>query len=236
MITVYYMNVKGGCSFVQAQKLDEVLLPERMEKIQRQKNASAANKQRLIAAFMQYCLSKELGVGMTELRFMYGLHGKPELLGQKLKFNMSHSGDYVVLAISNHTIGIDVEGKKKDRLHIAKRFFCEREYEEIVQRDSQDEKERCFLELWTMKEAAVKYLGTGLQTAFDSFLITKEKEHISTTLLLGEKQTWFSTFFLDDDKYCVSVCSDLQQDICSLDKAAFKNVTLSEIEDVVTNS
>lgn len=238
MLKIYYMNVKGGCSFVQAQKLDSIIHPDRLDKIQRQRNASAANKQRLISAFLQYCLAKELGIGIAEVKFEYGPHGKPKVAGQEVEFNMSHSGDYVVLAISDDTIGIDVESKKQDRLHIAKRFFCDEEYSDIMSRDGQRQQERRFLELWTMKEAAVKYLGTGLQTGFDTFLIENEKgfDCVSRTDFSQGEQVWFSTLFLDEEKYCVSVCSNQQQEICNFNRESFTKVTLDEIEYVVTNS
>lgn len=83
--------------------------------------------------------------------------GKPFFENADLHFNVSHSGGVVVAAVSGSPVGIDIEvpGRCRDFLEIARRFF------------HPDEADRCsgedeFLRLWTAKEAMLKLAGTGL--------------------------------------------------------------------------
>lgn len=43
----------------------------------------------------------------------YSIHGKPSLKCGKLQFNISHSGEVAVLAVSDWQIGIDIEKERK---------------------------------------------------------------------------------------------------------------------------
>ena len=54
---------------------------------------------------------------------------------------------------------------------IAKRFFSENEYKYILESESQG---NAFYEIWTKKEAYVKFLGTGLSTPLSSFDVTNK--------------------------------------------------------------
>ncbi|MFD2875899.1 4'-phosphopantetheinyl transferase family protein [Paenibacillus rhizoplanae] len=49
-----------------------------------------------------------------------------------LKFNISHSGDWVVVAIDSMEIGIDIEQIITMNLEIAERFFAQEEYKYIA--------------------------------------------------------------------------------------------------------
>ena len=61
------------------------------------------------------------------LKFQKGCKGKPYLLNNNnFHFNLSHSGDFAVCAISNKTIGIDIEKVQDMDFSIAKGFFSER--------------------------------------------------------------------------------------------------------------
>jgi phosphopantetheine--protein transferase-like protein len=135
-----------------------------------------------------------------------GLQEKPHMEGEgeRLEFNLSHSGKYAVLAVSDQPVGIDVERMKKNRLSVAKRCFCPEEYEDIVQAGDEWQKNIRFLEYWTMKEAYVKRTGEGLRIPLNSFRILREDNGLST--VKGEGNLWFATGFLEQGSYGVSVC------------------------------
>lgn len=154
-------------------------------------------------------ISKETGLLVEKLSFHYGEHGKPMLTEEVLErignfdFNLSHSGDYLVLAVSDKPVGIDIEHIRKDRISVAKRFFCREEYEELLFLTG-EERDRRFLEYWTMKEAYVKRIGTGSSTPFNSFLIKRLDNGLS---VVEKEAIYFKTWFLNEE-YCISVCSE----------------------------
>ena len=80
-----------------------------------------------------------------------------------LYYNISHSGQYAVVAVSDNRIGIDVEYKDDKDFKITKRMFCEEEISYIG--DSQDR----FRQIWTIKEAFLKCTGKGIAVPLNSF-------------------------------------------------------------------
>jgi len=90
--------------------------------------------------------------------------GKPYLKEGTLHFNISHSEDIVIFAISHcKTVGIDVEvcQSKVDYLAIARQFCTAFELNQLSQLP--DEKRRlAFYRCWTRKEAFVKAISLGL--------------------------------------------------------------------------
>ncbi len=98
--------------------------------------------------------------------------GKPYIKGNPIYFSLSHSGEKVMLVISNKEIGCDIEYIKDKDLDIAKRFFNENEYQEII---SSDNPKELFFKYWTLKEAALKCRGTGLTDSLTSIHIKNGK-------------------------------------------------------------
>ncbi|TVQ54575.1 MAG: 4'-phosphopantetheinyl transferase superfamily protein, partial [Spirulina sp. DLM2.Bin59] len=89
--------------------------------------------------------------------------GKPFLPDHPLQFNLSHTGDWVAIALTqNWPIGIDLETCRPmaDVLTLAHRFFRPAEAAALAQ---QPHPNQAFFTLWTRKEAFLKATGDGLQ-------------------------------------------------------------------------
>lgn len=102
-----------------------------------------------------------------EIRFEMNEHGKPFLTGGGVCFNVSHSGDLVLHAISRSCdVGVDVEHVRLDRdlEGIAKRFFSGSESTELERLPT-----TAFFNCWTRKEAIVKATGLGISMGLDTF-------------------------------------------------------------------
>ncbi len=85
-------------------------------------------------------------------------YGKPYIENGK-RFNLSHSGDYVVLALSEFEVGCDVEvTRDADYKRLGKIVFHENELKKL---DETEDKKAYFFKLWTSKEAFIKCLGEG---------------------------------------------------------------------------
>jgi len=114
------------------------------------------------------------GQDKSRLRIARGEHGKPffpEVPG--LHFSLSHSGEALALAIHDSPVGVDTERLREPDMKIARRFFAPGEREYImynVQCTVYNEAAR-FFEVWTKKEAYLKYTGEGLSRPLSSFSV-----------------------------------------------------------------
>lgn len=92
--------------------------------------------------------------------------GKPILADGALEFNLSHSGELALLAVSRDLhVGVDVERPRSFRKEagLAQRICSARELEHLTHAEQEDE----LLRLWVRKEAVVKATGEGLVHAIN---------------------------------------------------------------------
>ena len=134
---------------------------------------------------------------------VYGENGKPYFKDSDIHFNISHSGDYVVCALSPFETGCDIEKKSENGLKVAGRF-AKREYDDIMSKKTDEEKTELFYRYWTLKEGYMKATGLGMRLALDSFEIVRE-EKISV-IRDGIPEDCSFTEFDDIDGYACSVC------------------------------
>lgn len=86
-------------------------------------------------------------------------------------FNLSHSGDLVMLAISDTPVGCDIE-----RLHktiLSPHVFHPQELAHLRSLPQGDIQNREFLRLWTAKEAFLKAIGTGIDANAATYDLSK---------------------------------------------------------------
>jgi 4'-phosphopantetheinyl transferase len=123
-------------------------------------------------AGLRTLLGRHLDLDPRHLAFATNEFGKPRLAGDgQVHFNLSHCEERAVLAISDTTeVGIDLERERPiEHVDLAKRYFHPNEVTAITASPDEAEQRRAFFLVWTLKEAVVKALGTGLSTPLDSF-------------------------------------------------------------------
>ena len=136
-------------------------------------------------------LSAYCGISPQALTFRTDKYGKPSLSGipSAPQFNVSHSGDCVLIGVSVGPCGVDVERshRRLSEHSIAERFFCPREVKWLRRTKNG------FLRLWTMKEAVIKAVGRGLSVPLSDVDVTDIAEGNASTITLEtpglEKQT-----------------------------------------------
>lgn len=106
-------------------------------------------------------------------------NNKPEYKDKNIHFNLSHTGDYVVCAISENAVGVDIEHIRKNYLKVARRFFTDSEYQWI------GEDENRFLRIWTLKEAYSKYTGQGIALTISDTEFRYEKNEKGEDIING---------------------------------------------------
>lgn len=111
---------------------------------------------------------------------------KPYIENEKC-FNISHSGDYSILAVDDNEIGVDIQQINEDE-NIRKIPMIKEEFIDV--NNAPYEK---LYEVWTIKESVIKLTGEGIS----------DIAHIKDKKLL-EKYFTKTTKFGD---YMISVCS-----------------------------
>lgn len=98
--------------------------------------------------------------------------GKPFLSTmQNLYFNITHSRTHIVIALSDTPVGIDLEPLRPYPPMLVHRYF-HRDEADYLDTLADERKAEAFTRLWTLKEAYVKYTGTGMANHFPTFAIT----------------------------------------------------------------
>lgn len=114
--------------------------------------------------------SQKLGVPNCALVFSKNEFGKPHLADYPdFKYNISHTRNAIAVGISEKEMGIDIEKLRSTDSAIAKRFFTADETEYIFYHEQKTDKR--FYEIWTKKEAYIKWVGKGLSLPLGSFSV-----------------------------------------------------------------
>jgi 4'-phosphopantetheinyl transferase len=156
-------------------------------------------------AGLRTLLGRHLERDPRSLAFATNEFGKPRLAGDgQVHFNLSHCEERAVLAVSNAELGIDLERERPiEHIDLAKRYFHLHEVAAITAPRDEAEQRRAFFLVWTLKEAVVKALGTGLSTPLDSFEVTIGARAPRLAVAPeGAPQTWWLNATMADGYCC----------------------------------
>lgn len=130
--------------------------------------------------------------------------GKPYIENSPVHFNLTHSGEWLALAVGLCRVGIDLQQtvpvhggiqKMADRFYTAedaaairalaekKSDFCHAHTESEFCQNAQAD---LFFRIWTIREAYVKYTGEGLSRSLNSFSIDWEHRAVHENVPLAE--------------------------------------------------
>jgi 4'-phosphopantetheinyl transferase len=146
----------------------------------------------LTRILLRKIIARYLSIIASDIEYVIQKKGKPALTNTDLQFNLSHSGDLAVVALTRQAeIGIDIEEKKMtDYLSIAKRFFSADEYNAIAQLSNAEGRE-AFYQIWTRKEALVKAVGEGISMGFNQFTVPADPVIQLTNYAFLKKSAWY---------------------------------------------
>jgi 4'-phosphopantetheinyl transferase len=105
-------------------------------------------------------------------------------------FNLSHCKEAAICAISNLPVGVDIESIREYKENLVNYTMNEAEIAEIQQAENPASR---FIRLWTMKEATMKLIGTGI--------INDMKTVIDTTK--------YKYTTVDKQRYIYTICENL---------------------------
>lgn len=165
----------------QSQSYGRLLSSAELARNQRYRFARDRHRDLVARALLRSALGGLLDTRPEDVEFEIGAKGKPHLKAKSGPqraidqpalpfFNLSHSADWVVLAVANFPVGIDVEftQRKNNVLAIARNYFFGAEVEQLFSLPFDQQRER-FFDYWTLKEAYMKARGEGIALGLSNF-------------------------------------------------------------------
>lgn len=172
------------------------------------------HRQRFVIArgMLRQILSQYTGILPQDIHFSYGEKGKPYLQDTifNLQFNVSHSGDVAVYALTTEAeIGIDIQKiEEKFEEGIAERYFSKEEYAEL-QTLNESERLLGFYQLWAYKEALIKAAGAGIYIPLGDFSV-KLQESSQWVFLAYDNQRYYLEKMTINPDYCSAFATPQQ--------------------------
>ena len=163
------------CPDTPAAEDESVLSAEERQRAARFHFAKHAVRYRVCHAKMRQILSRYLEIPASQVELTHRSTGKPLLADDSdLRFNLSHSGDLALLAVTTGMeVGVDVEAIRDDlSVDGLARFFTAAERDSLTAM-SPHERVRTFFQWWTRKEAVLKADGSGLSGGLDRLDISE---------------------------------------------------------------
>ncbi|MCX6584847.1 MAG: 4'-phosphopantetheinyl transferase superfamily protein [Candidatus Aminicenantes bacterium] len=166
---VYAVDVTGTLDKGIYERLLARVSPEKRARIPRFYREEDRIRGLMADILARGCITRETGLENHRIEFYTNDYGKPFLKGRDdFQFNLSHSGAWVVGAVDNQPIGIDVERIQPIDLDISKNYFSPDEHQDLM---AHQDKFAYFFTLWSLKESYIKIVGKGLSLPLNSFSI-----------------------------------------------------------------
>ncbi len=185
------------------------LLPNLSSRRQKLFESALIKDSGLLGAASEVILAYALSLPLP-CQYQTDKNGKPYISEQK-HFNISHSGDFVVCAVCEGEVGVDVEKIERMSPRLMHKFLSD---EEIRTLDNlnEDDIPRYLCEKWIRKEAYLKLTGTGLRVSPTTLCFEGD--------ILKQNTKIFSRVFELSDKEMLCVCSEKCKKINLIDVSA----------------
>jgi 4'-phosphopantetheinyl transferase len=149
-------------------------------------------------SILKFVLAAHTKLSVKNIILDYHLNKKPYLASHPwLHFNMSHSEDYAVIAISRKKVGIDIEyiSENFNFTNLLPNVFGNEETS-IIQ--NAVNKKHTFYTFWTRKEAFIKTLGKGIDDDFKYIPCLDGTHPLDSTLLENTENWQMYSFYLEN--------------------------------------
>lgn len=179
------------------------------------------------------------------IRFLRDEKSKPYLAGNSVlnvNFNVSHQGNYTVLAgnVEGPKLGVDISKCERPRgkslneyFRIMGRIFSVSEWNTIKQAGDDDLKQLGrFYRHWSLKESFLKAIGIGITINLQEVCFEvhtpdlKVNEWTCDTMVYfqNEKQNWEFQEMLLDEEHCVAIALDHSNNQIEVKELSFSDL------------
>lgn len=153
-------------------------------------------------------LASYMGISAAAIQFDAGINKKPFAIADpQLCFSISYSSDWLLIAVSNKDVGVDIEFIDSDFSsdEVAHEYFSAAELNYL---DTQHTNSS-FYKLWTRKEAFLKATGQGIGDHL-KFTASLDGAHQLDSQLNGSDRNWKVLSFMLNQDYVCAVASEFE--------------------------
>ncbi|SEN94312.1 4'-phosphopantetheinyl transferase [Mucilaginibacter gossypiicola] len=196
-VDVWRINIANHLSFIG--ELTKLLLPDEINRAGRYYQEKDRQRFVMSRGALRIILGRYLGQQPEDLRFDIGPNKKPfvKTTGATVNYNVSHSDEWVTIAVSKTGVGIDTE--KIDRSFAYKEILADNFSEDEISFINQNNPEEKFILLWTRKEAITKLTSQGLDERLKDIPSLDGNHQINNKIINSSKEIKLITFKLDDN-------------------------------------
>lgn len=198
-VHIFYSKIREQPTPISLKEIPENILAKRKKYIKWQdRELNIIGKLLLIEGLKLYKFDVE---SLEKLK--YTTYGKP-YLDLDLDFNISHSGEYVICALTKGMqLGVDIEQIKTIDFNSFSEIFNENEFIDIT---TSKEAEKTFYKYWTLKESVVKAIGKGLSIPLKDVKINKLDQ-----ACYYKNETWHTQNLEINNLYAAHIATDYKQ-------------------------
>ena len=205
---VYLSKLPAQRSETDLKKWLSFVSEERQKRLKRFVRVDDAYRSLMGDLLVQQAFEKKTGLSNQLPKVSKNAYGKPYLQGHpSFHYNISHSGDYVVCAVHQQEIGVDIEKEMPFDWHVAKDLFTEAEFEQVK---TGEKSLSAFYDIWTLKESYIKAIGKGLAMPLSQFEVKKHSLAFIelTDLDRGSRVTDYTCRqYQVEEGYYLSICA-----------------------------
>ena len=217
-VDIYRINISSNLMFQKS--FLSIMHSNEIERSERYLRVVDKNRYIVSRGALRNILGNYLNQEPASVQFKIGANKKPHLINTgktTVKYNISHSGDWILLAIANSEIGADIEFIAHDFIYkdIINDYFSKEEVGYIMQDQSI---ERFYL-LWTRKEALTKATGKGLDDNLQA-IPSLAGVHYGEGNLATLQNNWMISSFKLNNNYMASVAYN----------SSVKNIRFMDVE------
>lgn len=165
-----------------------------------------------------YAIKHTYSLDISDYEEEYNENGKPRFQGAPFAYNISHSHDLVVVALSDEEIGIDIElddAKRQISPNLAKKVLSSSEYVQYVDLPPVAQR-HLFYRRWVQLESYLKFCGTGLLNHLYALELDESRIRLWETVDNNQNTYFISVYTNSHDKLVIQ--SPQLIDVLSLGK------------------
>lgn len=203
-VDVWRIRISSNLAFID--DFFKVLLPDEIVRANRYVQKKDRLRFVVSRGALRCLLAKYTNQPATTIKFVVSANKKPSIFQQNIKYNVSHSGDWVLIAISNTEVGVDTE--EIDPLFSYKEILADNFSKDEINHIAHQDTINSFYLLWTRKEAITKATAQGLDDCL-KYIPSLTGNHEVDINILSSDTNWLINSFKPDENNMASLATEI---------------------------